>query len=80
MEARLTWVRLNAELKNWRKVGRESLAFLEEERERKRERERDKILRNTGQRERRAEQSMSSKDGVRLWELERQKTKEEVRE
>lgn len=29
IEARLTWVRLNAELKNWRKVGRESLAFLE---------------------------------------------------
>lgn len=28
IEARLTWVRLNAELKNWRKVGRESLAFL----------------------------------------------------
>lgn len=29
IEARLTCVRLNAELKNWRKVGRESLAFLE---------------------------------------------------
>lgn len=29
MEARLTWVRLNAELKNCRKVGRESLAFLQ---------------------------------------------------
>lgn len=29
IEDRLTWVRLNAELKNWRKVGRESLAFLE---------------------------------------------------
>lgn len=29
IEARLTWVRLNAELKNWRKVGKESLAFLE---------------------------------------------------
>lgn len=29
IQARLTWVRLNAELKNWRKVGRESLAFLE---------------------------------------------------
>ena len=28
MEARLTWVRLKAELKNWRKVGRESLALL----------------------------------------------------
>lgn len=33
MEAKLTWVRLNAELKNWRNVGRESLAFLEERRE-----------------------------------------------
>lgn len=32
MEAKLTWVRLNAELKNWRNVGRESLAFLEERR------------------------------------------------
>lgn len=31
MEARLTWVRLNAELKNWRKVGRESLAFLQKD-------------------------------------------------
>ena len=30
MEARLTWVRLKAELKNWRKVGRESLALLGE--------------------------------------------------
>lgn len=30
MEAKLTWVRLNAELKNWRNVGRESLAFLKE--------------------------------------------------
>lgn len=29
IEARLTWVRLNAELKNWRNVGRESLDFLE---------------------------------------------------
>lgn len=29
IEARLTWVRLNAELKNCRKVGRESLAFLQ---------------------------------------------------
>lgn len=28
MEAKLTWVRLKAELKNWRNVGRESLAFL----------------------------------------------------
>lgn len=28
MDARLTWVRLKAELKNWRKVGRESLTFL----------------------------------------------------
>lgn len=32
MEAKLTWVRLNAELKNWRNVGRESLAFLGERR------------------------------------------------
>jgi len=31
IEARLTWVRLNAELKNWRKVGRESLAFLQKD-------------------------------------------------
>lgn len=37
MEAKLTWVRLNAELKNWRNVGRESLAFLVE---RRKERER----------------------------------------
>lgn len=37
MEAKLTWVRLNAELKNWRNVGSESLAFLEE---RRKERER----------------------------------------
>lgn len=37
MEAKLTWVRLNAELKNWRNVGRESLAFLGE---RRKERER----------------------------------------
>lgn len=35
IEARLTWVRLNAELKNCRKVGRESLAFLEKYREEK---------------------------------------------
>lgn len=29
IQARLTWVRLKAELKNCRKVGRESLAFLQ---------------------------------------------------
>lgn len=28
IDARLTWVRLKAELKNWRNVGKESLAFL----------------------------------------------------
>lgn len=28
MEARLMWVRLKAELKNWRKVGREFLPLL----------------------------------------------------
>lgn len=28
MDARLTWVRLKAELKNWRKVGKESLPLL----------------------------------------------------
>lgn len=33
IEARLTLVRLNAELKNWRKVGRESRAFLEKKSE-----------------------------------------------
>lgn len=38
IEARLTWVRLNAELKNWRKVGRESLAFLEKNSKKKRKR------------------------------------------
>lgn len=36
MEAKLTWFRLNAELKNWRNVGRESLAFLERRKERER--------------------------------------------
>lgn len=44
MEARLTCVRLNAELKNWRKVGRESLAFLEKGQHRKNR----KILKQRG--------------------------------
>lgn len=39
IEARLTWVRLNAELKNWRKVGRESLVFLEKNSKNKRQRQ-----------------------------------------
>lgn len=38
IEPRLTWDRLNAELKNWRKVGRESLAFLEKNGEAKKRR------------------------------------------
>lgn len=44
IEARLTWVRLNAELKNCRKVGRESLAFLEKSSEEKKR----QILKSAG--------------------------------
>lgn len=47
IEARLTWVRLNAELKNCRKVGRESLAFLEKSSEEKKR----QILKSAGTRE-----------------------------
>lgn len=61
-EARLTWVRLNAELKNWRKVGRESLAFLEKNK--RREKPKDGIVACVSERDGEGEE-LDIKDGER---------------